>query len=93
MTRSQTAGVEDLPDDVVAAAGNGASDAVDNTLRDGFFAERARHIAQFERQYLTDLLRRHTGDVSAAARDASVPRGTLYRLMKSHSLDGASFRR
>lgn len=93
MTRSQTAGVEDLPDDVVAAAGNGASDAVDNTLRDGFFAERARHMAQFERQYLTDLLRRHTGDVSAAARDASVPRGTLYRLMKSHSLDGASFRR
>jgi DNA-binding NtrC family response regulator len=60
---------------------------------DGFFAQRARHVAQFERQYLNDLLTRHSGDVSAAARDARVPRGTLYRLLKGHGIDGAAFRK
>jgi DNA-binding NtrC family response regulator len=49
-------------------------------------------VARFEKQYLTDLLSRHHGDVSAAAREAKLPRGTLYRLMKSHALDGAAFR-
>jgi transcriptional regulator of acetoin/glycerol metabolism len=39
------------------------------------------------------LLTRHQGDVSAAAREARLPRGTLYRLMKGHGLDGASFRK
>jgi DNA-binding NtrC family response regulator len=58
----------------------------------GFFAQRAEQVARFERQYLTDLLARHLGDVSAAAREARLPRGTLYRLMKGHGLDGASFR-
>jgi DNA-binding NtrC family response regulator len=89
MTRSATAGVEDLPDDIVAAAGRASGDAAET----GFFAQRAAHMAQFERQFLTDLLARHQGDVTAAAREAKLPRGTLYRLMKGHSLDGAAFRR
>jgi two-component system response regulator HydG len=89
MTRSATAGVEDLPDDIVAAAGRAAGDAAET----GFFAQRATHMARFERQFLTDLLARHQGDVTAAAREAKLPRGTLYRLMKSHALDGAAFRR
>ena len=89
MTRSNVAGVDDLPDEVVAAAGraNAEAGAV------GYFAQRAEHIARFERHYLTDLLTRHAGDVSAAAREARLPRGTLYRLMKGHCLDGATFRR
>ena len=93
MTRSKTAGVEDLPDEIVAAAGRVVGECVGDSPVDGFFAQRARHVAQFERQYLTDLLARHSGDVSAAARDARVPRGTLYRLMKGHGIDGAAFRK
>jgi len=89
MTRSATAGVEDLPDDIVAAAGRAAGDGAET----GFFAQRAAHMARFERQFLTDLLARHQGDVTAAAREAKLPRGTLYRLMKGHALDGAAFRR
>ena len=89
MTGSTVAGVDDLPDDVVAAAGRPTGD----TEAVGFFAQRAEHIARFERQYLSDLLTRHAGDVSAAAREARLPRGTLYRLMKGHGLDGAAFRR
>lgn len=86
MTQSAVAGVDDLPDDLVAAAGR-------TTAAAGYFAQRAEHMARFETQYLHDLLTRHAGDVSAAARDARLPRGTLYRLMKAHSLDGATFRK
>jgi two-component system response regulator HydG len=89
MTQLEIAGIDDLPDDVVAAAGRLAADAA----ADGFFARRTQHVAQFERHYLTDLLTRHRGDVSAAAREARLPRGTLYRLMKGHGLDGTAFRK
>jgi DNA-binding NtrC family response regulator len=90
MTRSPVAGVDDLPDEVVAAAGRAAGAEAGAV---GFFAQRADHVARFEKQYLADLLTRHLGDVSAAAREARLPRGTLYRLMKGHGLDGASFRK
>jgi DNA-binding NtrC family response regulator len=90
MARGPMAGVDDLPDDVVTAAGRSAG-AEAGAI--GFFAQRAEQVARFERSYLTELLTRHLGDVSAAAREARLPRGTLYRLMKSHALDGASFRR
>jgi DNA-binding NtrC family response regulator len=86
MTQSSVAGVDDLPDELVAAAGRTA-------VAVGYFAQRAEYVARFEKQYLNDLLSRHSGDVSAAARDARLPRGTLYRLMKAHTLDGAAFRK
>ncbi len=84
------AGADDLPDEIVAASGGLDRGEV---AEEGFFAQRAAHVAKFERQYLTELLGRHGGDVTAAAREARIPRGTLYRLMKGHELDGASFRR
>ena len=90
MTRSPMAGIDDLPDDVVAAAGKAAAAEAGAV---GFFAQRTAHVAKYERQYLTDLLTRHLGDVSAAAREARLPRGTLYRLMKGHGLDGGQFRK
>ena len=90
MTGSATAGIDDLPDELVAAAGRGTG-AEPGAV--GYFAQRAEHVARFERHYLTELLERHQGDVSAAAREARLPRGTLYRLMKGHGLDGSSFRK
>jgi DNA-binding NtrC family response regulator len=90
MTRSPVAGIDDLPDEVVAAAGRSAGAEAGAV---GFFAQRSEHVARFERQYLTELLARHLGDVSAAAREARLPRGTLYRLMKGHGLDSATFRK
>ena len=90
MTRSPLAGVDDLPDEVVAAAGRATATAAGDGA--GFFSRRAEHVAKFERQYIADLLARHHGDVSAAAREAALPRGTLYRLMKGHGLDAATFR-
>jgi two-component system response regulator HydG len=90
LTRSPAAGIDDLPDEVVATAGRAVAS---DTGAGGFIARRAEHVARFEKQFLTDLLTRHQGDVSAAAREARLPRGTLYRLMKGHGLDGASFRK
>ena len=95
LSTGPVAGVEDLPDEIVSAAGRqdqAGSAAGNGRAGYGFFAERTAHVARFERQYLTALLERHTGDVSAAAKEAKVPRGTLYRLLKSHCLDAASFR-
>ncbi len=79
--------LDDLPDDLVAAAGEGRS-----TGTIGYFELRDARLAEFEQQYLTDLLARHHGDVRTAALEAKLPRGTLYRLMKKHDLDGGSFR-
>ncbi len=89
MTQGTTLGLDYLPDELISAAGRGASTDGEAV---GFFAERAAQTARFERQYLTDLLRRHLGDVSAAAREARLPRGTLYRLLKGHELDASRFR-
>ena len=43
-------------------------------------------IEAFERQYLVDLLERHGGNVSRAARAAHMDRKTITRLMKKHDL-------
>ena len=43
-------------------------------------------IEAFERQYLVDLLERHDGNVSKAARTAHMDRKTITRLMKKHGI-------
>jgi len=47
---------------------------------------RERWLAPLERQYLTDLLARHDGNVKAAAQAAGVNTVTLYRLLKRRGL-------
>src|SRR5690606_15595607 len=99
MTRGNEIGVEDLPDTIVAAAGDrpasngGGSTAAPSTSGQGaFFEERARRIAAFEKEYLSAKLAEHQGDVTSAAREAGIPRGTFYRLMKNHGLKATDYR-
>ncbi|MGD9645022.1 MAG: sigma 54-interacting transcriptional regulator [Pirellulales bacterium] len=80
-------GLDDLPDSVVVSAGERATHEMP-----GFFRAREEHVARFERDYLEALLTHHQGNVKTAAEEARLPRGTLYRLMKNHGLDGAEFR-
>ncbi len=80
-------GLDDLPDALVFRAGETTSSG-----SKGYFEQRNEHIADFERRYLVELLKRHNGDVKTAAEEAQLPRGTLYRLMKNHTLEGAQFR-
>jgi len=87
LSRDAAIDVDDLPDEVIVASGQrDASDAV------SYFQLRDEHVAKFERQFLSDLLKHHGGDVRSAAREAKLPRGTLYRLLKNHNLDSADFR-
>ena len=79
--------VDDLPQEIVAAAGD-----VPGSTGGGFFAARERQLASFERQYFADLLRHHHGDVTRAAAEAQLPRGTLYRLLKKYGINPAEYR-
>ena len=87
MNRTELIRVEDLPDEIVAGA-----EVLADRDQHGYFDLREQHVASFERQYLIQLLRSHVGDVSGAAAEARLPRGTLYRLLKKHDLNPADFR-
>ncbi|MEO6420225.1 MAG: Fis family transcriptional regulator, partial [Polyangiaceae bacterium] len=50
---------------------------------------RAKYDAEFERRYVKWLLGRHSGNVSAAARDAKMDRKHLYDMAKKHGLRGS----
>ena len=43
-------------------------------------------IQAFERQYLVDLIERHGGNVSKAARAADMDRKSITRLLKKHEI-------
>ena len=45
---------------------------------------RKRTLALFENDYISDLLERHQGDVTCAARAAGIDRAYLYRLIRRH---------
>lgn len=77
---------DDLPDEIVADAGYSAKSA------HGFFQLRERRIAVFEKEYFRCLLQNCQGDVTRAAHEAHLPRGTVYRLLKKHELDPCHFR-
>jgi two-component system NtrC family response regulator len=87
LARSDRIALEDLPDDIVARAGDRLSEDGGN-----FFRLRDRRLNAFEKDYLRTLLAHCHGDVSCAAREAKLPRGTFYRLLKKHELSPADFR-
>jgi len=89
MTSGETIVAEDLPDHIVASAGESRENRGEGK---GFFNQRDRHIAQFEREYFSELLKSCGGDVTQAAEKARMPRGTLYRLLKKNDLNPADFR-
>jgi transcriptional regulator with GAF, ATPase, and Fis domain len=73
----------DLPVSAQAASGSGAFDP-SHSYRDA----RAAFETEFERRYVTWLLERHEGNVSAAAREARMDRKYLSDLAKKHGLRG-----
>ncbi|HZS38734.1 MAG TPA: sigma 54-interacting transcriptional regulator [Polyangia bacterium] len=53
---------------------------------EGFREAKERLIAAWEREYVTQLLRRAGGNVSRAAREGGIDRVYLHRLMKKHGI-------
>lgn len=78
---------DDLPVSLVAAAGS-----ANGSPGRSFFEIREEYLARFEREYFESLLRRHAGNVKESAREAQLPRGTLYRLLKHQALDPSEYR-
>ncbi|HOX45541.1 MAG TPA: sigma 54-interacting transcriptional regulator [Myxococcota bacterium] len=63
----------------------------EGTARQGgaaFKDAKGRVVDAFERAYLLDLLARHRGNLSAAAREARLDRHHLKDLLKKHGLEG-----
>lgn len=46
----------------------------------------------FEKEYLTQVLTKHNGNVTAAAREAAVDRSNFLRLLRRHHIDASGFR-
>jgi DNA-binding NtrC family response regulator len=46
----------------------------------------------FEKEYLTQVLTKHHGNVTAAAREAAVDRSNFLRLLRRHHIDASAFR-
>lgn len=55
-------------------------------LAKSYRENRAAHVESFERRYVAELLKRHNGNVSAAAREARMDRKHLHDLAKKHGL-------
>jgi DNA-binding NtrC family response regulator len=53
---------------------------------DAFHSSKEQVVAEWERSYLTDLLRRAEGNLTRAARLAGLARPHLYRLLNKHGL-------
>jgi DNA-binding NtrC family response regulator len=51
-----------------------------------FHEAKQRYIDRFERDYLTQLLAKHGGNISEVARVATLSRQTCYRLMHKHGI-------
>lgn len=85
--QSESIGPDGLPPEVVERSGQSESSS-----GVGFFARRDLHVARFEKAYFKELLSRYGGDMSAAAEEAGLPRGTLYRLLGKYEMKPADFR-
>ncbi|MBK7616754.1 MAG: sigma-54-dependent Fis family transcriptional regulator [Burkholderiales bacterium] len=83
---SDSADLELLPEDQAFTAH--ADDDRPLQYRDA----RAQALEAFDRGYLRELLSRHHGNITHAAREAGKERRALARLLKRYALDAASFR-
>ncbi|HEX2207647.1 MAG TPA: sigma-54 dependent transcriptional regulator [Longimicrobium sp.] len=78
---------EDLPEELSARPTNGRSSAP-VSANEPFHEAKTEAIAIFEKEYLRDLLRRHNGNISQAARTAGIDRKTIHRMLTKYDLEG-----
>lgn len=76
-------GPDDLPEHVRATAAS-TPGRVDTGMT--FKEAKKRWMVSFEKEYLSDLLRRHNNNISRAAKEAGIDRKTIHRLLNRHRL-------
>ncbi len=78
--------LHDLPDHVrlSAPAASAAPPALDTSA--SLKEAKEKWLGQLESTYVTDILKRHGGNVSQAARAAGIDRKTFHRLLSKHRL-------
>jgi two-component system response regulator GlrR len=54
---------------------------------DSFKEAKAQAVAEFEKQYLSDLLAAHHGNISRAAQAARKDRRAFWQLLRKHRID------
>jgi DNA-binding NtrC family response regulator len=59
---------------------------------DGYMDLKKRWSNSFEREYLVSTLKKHEGNVSAAAREAKLDRSNFLRLLRRHGVKAQEFR-
>ncbi len=79
---------EDLPEEIRHPDGFAVPGAVQVHRPSGLAFREAKALAvdAFERSYLRELMARHKGNISSAAREAQVDRRTVHRMLKRHGL-------
>lgn len=83
----QTVRVRDLPDYIREQARR--SKQIHAAI--GYKAAREQWVESQGKQYLTGLLRRHRGNISAVAREAQISRKSVYELMRRFEIDARHF--
>ena len=61
----------------------------DELLNQTFKDAKERWVASFEREYIAELLRRNTGNISHAARESDIDRKYFRKLMKKYDIEAA----
>jgi DNA-binding NtrC family response regulator len=84
-----TPGTEISPDEIPHAESSSATPqavvtASAQVMSDAYHVAKEQVLTQFEKEYMTRLVGRAAGNMSKAARLASVDRTTLYRLLERH---------
>jgi DNA-binding NtrC family response regulator len=86
----QEIGLEEMPEELTQRGGGGAGGVRPMNI---FNADQPFHdaktdaISVFEKEYLQDLLKRHNGNISQAARTAGIDRKTIHRMLSKYNLE------
>jgi DNA-binding NtrC family response regulator len=82
-----------LPETLSKVLAGDPSKSVGLPIIDAVFAKAKEHIlALFEKQFLTEMLTRYRGNVTAAARASHMTRQNFQRLMKKYDIQAHPFR-
>lgn len=72
--------------------GGVSTSATGETVVETYTMQKKRWVDAFEREYLESTLRRHHGNVTSAAKEASIDRSNFLRLLRRHGLKSRIYR-